>query len=575
MLFKNVANQKIHIYAYDSTTGAAKTGDAANITGYVSLDGTANAIDDTNPAEVDSTNMPGLYVFDLTQAETNCNAFALVAKSSTANIRIEPIIGFTTGAAITQTGDAFARLGAPAGASVSADVAAVKAETASILEDTGTTLDTLIRDIPTNAEFEARTLPAADYVVVTDTLARVTLVDTCTTNTDMRGTNSAALASVCTEGRLAELDALNLPADVAAVKIDSAAIKAKTDNLPASPANEATLTTIAGYLDTEIAAILADTNELQTDWANGGRLDLILDSAIAPTASAVADAVWDEALSGHSGAGSAGLALSTASSGGVDPSVLADAIWDEALSGHSTAGTAGKKLTDLTNADLSGVATAAALTTVDGIVDAIKAKTDNIPASPATEAKQDTIIGYIDTEVAAIKAVTDKLDTAVELDGAVYRLTENALEQAPTGGGSLTVEDIVDGVLDEMLSAHAEVGSVGAGIAAAGSAGDPWSTALPGAYEEGTAGYLIGNNMPSAGSGSTPWPYRLTDAATGQPIAGAAVRVSTDAAGTITVASGTTDANGYATFNIDPGTYYIWRTCAGFLFNNPDTEVVS
>lgn len=139
----------------------------------------------------------------------------------------------------------------------------------------------------------------------------------------------------------------------------------------------------------------------------------------------------------------------------------------------------------------------------------------------------------------------------------------------------MTVEDIVDGVLDEMLSAHAEVGSVGAGIAAAGSAGDPWSTALPGAYEEGTAGYLIGNNMPSAGSGSTPWPYRLTDAATGQPIAGAAVRVSTDAAGTITVASGTTDANGYATFNIDPGTYYIWRTCAGFLFNNPDTEVVS
>lgn len=107
MLFKNVASQKIHVYAYDSTTGAAKTGDAGNITGYVSLDGTANAIDDTNPTEVDATNMPGLYVFDLTQAETNCDAFALVAKSSTANIRIEPIIGFTTGAAVTQTGDSY------------------------------------------------------------------------------------------------------------------------------------------------------------------------------------------------------------------------------------------------------------------------------------------------------------------------------------------------------------------------------------------------------------------------------------------------------------------------------------
>ena len=40
-------------------------------------------------------------------------------------------------------------------------------------------------------------------------------------------------------------------------------------------ATAANLATVAGYLDTEIAAILADTNELQTDWANGGRLDLI------------------------------------------------------------------------------------------------------------------------------------------------------------------------------------------------------------------------------------------------------------------------------------------------------------
>jgi hypothetical protein len=37
-----------------------------------------------------------------------------------------------------QTGDAYARLGAPAGASVSADIAAVKADTAAILLDTGT-----------------------------------------------------------------------------------------------------------------------------------------------------------------------------------------------------------------------------------------------------------------------------------------------------------------------------------------------------------------------------------------------------------------------------------------------------
>lgn len=48
-----------------------------------------------------------------------------------------------------QTGDAFARLGAPAGASVSADIAAVKADSAAILVDTGTTLDGAIATVDT------------------------------------------------------------------------------------------------------------------------------------------------------------------------------------------------------------------------------------------------------------------------------------------------------------------------------------------------------------------------------------------------------------------------------------------
>lgn len=56
----------------------------------------------------------------------------------------------------------------------------------------------------------------------------------------------------------------------------------------------ATLTAIAGYLDTEIAAILADTNELQTDWVNGGRLDLLIDAIKAKT-DALPGSVWDYA----------------------------------------------------------------------------------------------------------------------------------------------------------------------------------------------------------------------------------------------------------------------------------------
>lgn len=155
---------------------------------------------------------------------------------------------------------------------------------------------------------------------------------------------------------------------------------------------------LAGYVDTEVAAVLAAVDTEVA--AIKAKTDNLPASPAAtsdiPSAASVADAVWDEALSGHSAAGSAGLALATASSGGVDPSVLADAIWDEALSGHSTAGTAGKKLTDLINTDISTLATAAALATVDTVVDAIKAKTDNLPAAPAATGDAMTLTAAYD-----------------------------------------------------------------------------------------------------------------------------------------------------------------------------------
>lgn len=48
-------------------------------------------------------------------------------------------------------------------------------------------------------------------------------------------------------------------------------------------ASQTSVTTIDDFLDTEIAAILADTNELQTDLVNGGRLDLLVDGIKAKT----------------------------------------------------------------------------------------------------------------------------------------------------------------------------------------------------------------------------------------------------------------------------------------------------
>lgn len=92
--------------------------------------------------------------------------------------------------------------------------------------------------------------------------------------------------------------------------------------------------TAVDLVHTDTDAILADTNELQTDWANGGRLDLLLDGASAPSAATVADAVWDEVLhTDHEVASSASVLLQSAG-GAADPLL-------NAVPGAYGAGTAG------------------------------------------------------------------------------------------------------------------------------------------------------------------------------------------------------------------------------------------
>jgi hypothetical protein len=94
------------------------------------------------------------------------------------------------------------------------------------------------------------------------------------------------------------------------------------------------------------------------------------------------------------------------------------------------------------------------------------------------------------------QATLTKLDTTVEVQtGGVYRFTQIALELAPSGGGGITVQQIVDGVWDEPIAGHLGAGTTGAALNGAGSAGDPWTTPLPGAYGAGTAGFIVGTNL--------------------------------------------------------------------------------
>ena len=98
-MFRNVASQKLAVFAYDTSSGppyAGKTGDAANITAEISKDGgTSAGTNDVNPTELDAVDHPGIYLFDLTQAETNADLIVVTPVSATANIELDPVQVFT------------------------------------------------------------------------------------------------------------------------------------------------------------------------------------------------------------------------------------------------------------------------------------------------------------------------------------------------------------------------------------------------------------------------------------------------------------------------------------------------
>src|SRR3972149_5283401 len=96
-MFKNVA-AKIMVFAFDTTSNVAKTGDAANITAYISKDyGTVTILGDTAATEMDATNAKGYYLFDVTATEVNADVLMISAKSTTANIAVvgAPAVIFT------------------------------------------------------------------------------------------------------------------------------------------------------------------------------------------------------------------------------------------------------------------------------------------------------------------------------------------------------------------------------------------------------------------------------------------------------------------------------------------------
>lgn len=311
--------------AWDTSANAPKTGDVANHTLRWIKDGTAGA-PTNSPSEVDATNAPGVYKLTLTATEADADIGDLAGKSSTANVvLIGPQIQFE-------------RL-PNAAPGANGGLATVNASNLIAgIQGTVTDFDELVAQAPSEADIADAVCDEAlaghtTAGTVGKTLSDV-LDDVTGLNGDaMRGTDSAALASVCTEARLAELDAANLPADVAAVNTTLGAAGAGLTAIPWNAAWDA-------EVESEVADALTAADVL-----------------VGADVGSIADAVCDEALAGHTTPGTLGQTLTD---------VLADVT---GLNGDAMRGTDGAALaTVCTEARLAELDAANLPADVDGLL---------------------------------------------------------------------------------------------------------------------------------------------------------------------------------------------------------------
>ena len=284
--------------------------------------------------------------------------------------------------------------------------------------------------VPVNVYIE---LDAVDYqvdalgAVKPTTPGRTLTVDT--SGNVVLQDNSITAAKIATDA-VAEIQsglASQTSVDTLATYVDTevAAIKAKTDNLPADPADASDiaasfgtvntkLDTIDDFLDTEIAAIKAKTDNLPTDPADQS----LVEAAITAATSGLASQTSVDTLATYVDTEVAAIKAKTDNLP-VDPADASDIA-----ASFSTVNTT--------------LATIAAY--IDTEIAAIKSKTDNLPADPADASdiaasfssiasSIATLTTYVDTEVAAIKAKTDNLPS----DPA----DQSAVEAAITAAASL------------------------------------------------------------------------------------------------------------------------------------------
>jgi len=421
-LVKGTTSYRAYIFVLDSSvsTGAGKTGlvfNTASLVAYYVRPGAAatsitlatqtvtGAYSSGGFVEIDATNMPGLYRFDVPDAAlaTGVNAVVVMLKGATNMAPVVMEIELTAVDNQNATSFGLTNLDAAITTRLAPTVAG---RTLDVTTTGGAGIDWANVENPTTALNLSATNIDVDQVVASVSGAVGSV-------TGAVGSVTGAVGSIATGGIVA--------ASFGAGAIDAAAIA--TDAIGSAELAASAVTEIQSGLSTHSAADV---------WAVGTR------------------ALTDKADFSLSAAG-------------------IQAIWDALTSALTTVGSIGKLLVDNITGNAFTRLGAPVGASISADIAAVQADTDNIQ----TRIPAALVSGRMDSSVGAMAANT---------------LTASAL-------ATDAVAEIADQVWDETLADHLGAGSTGAGLNAAGSAGDPWSTALPGAYGAGTAGKIVGDNV--------------------------------------------------------------------------------
>ena len=216
-----------------------------------------------------------------------------------------------------------------------------------------------------------------------------------------------------------------------------------------------------------------DTALADYDGPTKAEMDAAFAALNDPTVQQIVDGVWDEASSAHNVAGSFGIYVDSTLSqirtvvddtasdvtsiqstlGGTPGVVLTpaqenaiiDGVLDEALAGHTTAGSLGKAIADI-EVDTNDLQTSqdnwltADLTTVEATTADTNADLEAFISTTTTnfnnlDTKITTVDGVVDDILVDTNELQSKLIPMLVLDGSVYQWTANSLENAPTGSG--------------------------------------------------------------------------------------------------------------------------------------------